>query len=170
VPTLEFYDTEIVSDMPRAVEVCSTERLNAAAIDAFRALLAVYGRNFRETLPRDAWVQLLFHQRSRSCATAAFIGRGGLLAMSLLLTGRNPAAERRTIQQLQPALFRAFQKTDIEPGFNLHRLPQRPLHATVFLPYRETPENIRDALIVETARRHFAGAYFLEQMHPDEDR
>jgi hypothetical protein len=77
--------------------------------------------------------------------------------VALLACGRNPDADRITIEAFQKHLVRELHDTGFEPAFGLMELQQRPLVAVMtFL----EPEDQTDRLVLALSDRCFAAAYF----------
>jgi len=80
-----------------------------------------------------------------------------LLALSLLCTGINPAADQITLQAFQRHLLAELHDTGYEPGFDLMDLDRRPLVATINF---RTPDDLREQMTTALCDRCFAASYF----------
>ena len=99
--------------------------------------------------------------RWRAAAPTAGIAtlrcRGELTALSLLATGKDPEADRITLEAFQRHLLRELRGTRFEPAFALMGLTERPLIATInFTP----PMDPADRMVTALADRCFAASYF----------
>lgn len=99
--------------------------------------------------------------RWRAAAPTAGIAtvkcRGELAAFSLFVAGKEPEADRITLETFQRHLLRELHDTGFEPAFGLLGLTERPLVATInFAPPVEKADKIHVAL----ADRCFAASYF----------
>lgn len=95
---------------------------------------------------------------SAATAGVATVRCGGELAsVSLLASGRDPDADRLTLEAFQRHLLNELRDTGYEPAFALVQLEQRPLVATVnFL----SPPDAVAQMLVALGDRCFAAAYF----------
>jgi hypothetical protein len=102
--------------------------------------------------------------RLRWRATAASAGiatvrraSGDLVSLSLLAAGRDADADQTTLEAAQKHLVRELRQTQFEPAFDLVKIAERPLVATLtFATGSESSEPMVEAL----ADRAFAAAYF----------
>ena len=106
------------------------------------------------TLP----IRLVPNRSFQSCLVSSRIDLNGeLAAFSLFVTGKEPEADRITLETFQRHLLRELRDTGFEPAFGLLGLTERPLVATInFAPPVEKADKIHVAL----ADRCFAASYF----------
>jgi len=84
-------------------------------------------------------------------------GAGELVSLSVLASGKDPRSDATTFGVLQQHLIQKLKETPFEPAFDLIRLPQRPLVATLTFAGGGAGADQR---IRALADRAFAASYF----------
>jgi hypothetical protein len=135
-------------------------RLVRAAVDVFARMLAAHGDSFREPVPvppGSAPVWLGWDAPEPGTAGLATFFAAGEVAVtsSVLLSGYDPAADRKAAVYLQ-ALIRRCHPEQVEPGYDLMAIRERPVIVSVPLPWAD-PETMALVADMETC---LAAAYF----------
>lgn len=130
----------------------------AELIIQFSTLLWRNPEGFETSLsPPFAHLWVRWRAAAPTAGIATIKCRGELTALSLLVTGKEPDADRITLESFQRHLLRELHDTGFEPAFGLLGLTERPLVATInFAP----PVERADQVLVALADRCFAASYF----------
>lgn len=102
-------------------------------------------------------VSFRWRASSPTSGIATIRTNGELASLSLLATGRVPAADEITFQAFQRHLMHELHDTGFEPGFGLMDLAVRPLVATINF---HSPSDETARVVVALADRCFAASYF----------
>jgi hypothetical protein len=94
---------------------------------------------------------------SDTSGIATLRNAGELASLALLASGKNPDADRLTLEAFQTHLLRELHGTPYEPAFGLRDATGRPLVAVVAF---AAPPEQADQVLVALADRCFAAAYF----------
>lgn len=162
-----FHDLTVTAGSVHSRRIHDTATLVPEAVAVFAGLLARNGPHFNVAMPVPGFEQFMlsFTTEKPGAALATFChGRAGYrrtpLTTSALVSGRNRHADRECLEQLHELSFSMFVGSEIEPGFELPTLTERPLLATLILPTAPLAGQEVVGLVADL-ETCLAGAYFL---------
>jgi hypothetical protein len=157
---MRFHDLTISGGSVYSRRQHDTADLLPAAVEVFRSMLERGDQAFRELLPgaRVAHIKLDV-TRHGTCALATFWSGVAPITTSALVSGLHPDDDRAVLEALQSLVLEFHRGTSAEPGFDLLRVEERPLLATMPIP---TAALHLDMGLIADAETCLAAAFFLE--------
>ncbi|HEX8524239.1 MAG TPA: hypothetical protein VF669_18435 [Tepidisphaeraceae bacterium] len=148
---------ELSSQAEYTYDALDTVAGQTEMIPQFSAALWRDPDEFETKAPWAPSVTLRWAATAPTAGIATIRCGGELASVSLLCTGKDPNADRVTLEAYQRFLLQQLHGTQTEPAFALLELTKRPLVATInFL----SPPEERERVTVALADRCFAASYF----------
>lgn len=157
-----FYDVTIATGSVASRRTHDTASLHAPAIEAIRSIVDRYGDHFRESLPFPGLGHIeLNWTHQGTAAIATFWSRGAPITTSALAPGLDVDDDETVLRAVQELLvLRWHGDSPEEPGFDLLRIADRPLLATVPIPAPSVGSV--DLPMIADMETCLAAAFFLE--------
>jgi hypothetical protein len=159
-----FHDITIVIGSVHSRRTHDTAALVSGAVEFFRSFLDRSGPNFREPLPDRGLAHIeLQWTREGTAAVASFWSHGAPVTTSALAPGLDIRDDETVLRAVQELLVLRFHgDSPSEPGFDLLRITQRPLLATMPIPVPMTSP--ADMAMIADMEICLAAAFFMEMI------
>jgi hypothetical protein len=137
------------------------------AVEVFRYMLETGTANFRRPMAHKDFtrIQLQWTQETWSAAVATFWVGQIPLTTSALASGRDAAADQEVLRAAQGLVLKFFGDSPVEPAFDLLRIEERPVIASVVLP---VPLSLHEDLGLVADMETCLAAAFFESLQEDD--